>query len=170
LLQRQRNPLAKIDVDLARFDFAVAPNDELGRNRQKIAAVTLEDREVETQVKIKLFDIGADPEHQAQRECVAEIDIGQYREWKIIFGDGLFCVSRRLRHDRDQLGAEPANIGFDLRECTQIEFAVGAPVPAVHADDDRPGFEQPVERNKLPGLIRQQEIRHCVADSGRNRA
>src|SRR5437763_1456207 len=74
------HPLAEFEVDLASLHQPVLPDDKLRRHRQEIARVAMILFQIDADVPIKALDFGADPEDQAKRKRVSQIDIAQHRK------------------------------------------------------------------------------------------
>ena len=112
----------------------------------------------------------ADPEDQAERERIAEVDVAQDRERQAVLPGIVVREGRGVRHDRDELRAELADFVMDRRQRAQFELAVGAPVSAIEADDGRAGAQQRGERDELSALVRQIERGQRLADLRADRA
>src|ERR1043166_406133 len=78
------HPLAEFEVNLASLHQPVLPDDELRRHRQEISRVAVILFQIDANVLIKALHFGADPEDQAERKRVSQIDVAQHRKRQIV--------------------------------------------------------------------------------------
>src|ERR1044072_8663386 len=74
------HPLAEFNVHLPRLHPPVAADDELGRHRQEMTGVAVILLKLDTGFFVQAADLCPDPEDQAKRQRVTEIDIAQHRK------------------------------------------------------------------------------------------
>ena len=70
----------KVRIDEARLDAPVAPDDEGRRNGQEPAAISLELMKVDAELPVHLLDRVPNPEHEAERKGVYQVEVGQHTE------------------------------------------------------------------------------------------
>src|SRR5262249_40412253 len=75
--------MAKVRVDKARFDATILADDQSCRDRQQPPPVPLELLEIDPEREVGLLDLISDPEHEAERKSIGQIEVGQHPEREI---------------------------------------------------------------------------------------
>ena len=96
-------------------------------------------------------------QHEAQAECLGEAVAGvaEHGEGQRILSGGVERSVRRLRRDRDELGAKRADVGKPLLVGAQFQVAVRAPAAAVEHEHQRLAADDGAEIEGLAERIAQ---------------
>ena len=138
--------LAEFEVDLPSLHQPVLPDDKLRRHRQEIARVAVILFQINADVLIKSLDFGANPENQAERQRITQIDITQH--WKrqvVLLGEfrgepalsGIIETMRApSRMIRSLTDASVRNSSLQYgHQCPRLKLITAGPVSSSEASD-----------------------------------
>jgi hypothetical protein len=158
--------LAEVRLDKARLDATVGPHHERRRDRQQPAAVPLKLREIDAELQISVLDLFADPEHEAERKGIGQIEVGEHFEGKISNLFQCLGVRRRFRHDRNDVAARGGDGAMGAGERPQFEPAIVAPGTAVEAEDKRSLRQQRIEIDEVSLGVGEEEAGSLAPTAG----
>src|SRR5262249_33102137 len=133
---------AEFSVDLPRLYQSVASDNEFGGHRQEVPLIAVIFFKFYAGLFIERLNFATDPEDQPKRERIAEVDVAEDGKRQAISRDVAIGELRVVRHDRDCLCAQPLDLAMDVRQRSQVELAIRAPMSAVNADHHRPRLKQ----------------------------
>ncbi len=126
--------------------------------------MALEMGKINAKTAIHLHDLLADPEDEAERERIAEVEVGQDPEGKSADDLQRAGMFGGLGHDGNGIAAGRLDGRIGAGEGMQLEPAIAAPWPAVEADHQRSTSRELLELDETSLTVGQAEILKRFAD------